>query len=153
MEDLPSVGLVWQRPGSLAHVNPLLKFPAGRRATASIAARQVRMRRLILVIRATGAPQNRLPRTAVNVLVPAGLCRRLGCAAARAGDSAPGQTVRVSRIGSPSCLRNAAATRPCRPFYELALVRAGRNPARGRLDEAAAHLAVAETHAETAPAV
>jgi LuxR family transcriptional regulator, maltose regulon positive regulatory protein len=36
---------------------------------------------------------------------------------------------------------------------ELALVRAGRNLAWGRLDEAAAHLAVAETHAETAPAV
>ena len=33
---------------------------------------------------------------------------------------------------------------------ELALVRAGDNLARGRLDEAAAHLAVAETHAETA---
>jgi LuxR family maltose regulon positive regulatory protein len=32
---------------------------------------------------------------------------------------------------------------------ELALVRAGSNLARGRLDEAAAHLAVAETHAET----
>jgi LuxR family maltose regulon positive regulatory protein len=32
----------------------------------------------------------------------------LDCAAARAGDSAPGQTVRVSRIGSPSCLCNAA---------------------------------------------
>jgi LuxR family maltose regulon positive regulatory protein len=34
---------------------------------------------------------------------------------------------------------------------ELAVVRAGRDLARGRLDEAAAHLAVAETHAETAP--
>src|SRR5258706_6905598 len=43
------------------------------------------------------------------------------------------------------------ATRPCTPFPELALVRAGRNLARGRLDEAAARLAVAETHAETAP--
>jgi len=34
---------------------------------------------------------------------------------------------------------------------ELALVRAGRTLARGRLDEAAAHLAVAETYAETTP--
>ena len=34
---------------------------------------------------------------------------------------------------------------------ELALVRAGGDLVRGRLDEAAAHLAVAETHAETAP--
>src|SRR5260221_6502736 len=35
----------------------------------------------------------------------------LDCAATRAGDSAPGQTVRVGRIGSPSCCnaaRNAA---------------------------------------------
>ena len=44
---------------SLAHVNPLLKFPAGRRATASVAARQVRRRHRILVIRAAGVPQNR----------------------------------------------------------------------------------------------
>jgi len=34
---------------------------------------------------------------------------------------------------------------------ELALIRAGLNLARGRLDEAAAHLAVAESHAETTP--
>ena len=34
---------------------------------------------------------------------------------------------------------------------ELALIRAGRNLARGRLDEAAAHLAVAEAYAETTP--
>ncbi len=34
---------------------------------------------------------------------------------------------------------------------ELALIHAGRNLARGRLDEAAAHLAVAESHAETTP--
>ncbi len=34
---------------------------------------------------------------------------------------------------------------------ELALVRAGGDLVRGRLDEAAAHLAVAETHAETTP--
>ena len=34
---------------------------------------------------------------------------------------------------------------------ELALIRAGLNLARGRLDETAAHLAVAESHAETTP--
>ena len=38
-------------PGGLAHVNPLLKFPGGRRATARLAARQVRRRHLIPVIR------------------------------------------------------------------------------------------------------
>src|SRR6266568_2222123 len=60
-EDLPSVGLVWLAAlsGVLAHVDPLRKFPAGRRAIASVAARQVRRRHLILVIRATGAPQTR----------------------------------------------------------------------------------------------
>ena len=58
-EDLPSVGGgPAAPPGGLAHVNPLLKFPAGRRATASLAARQVRRRHRIKVIRATGAPQN-----------------------------------------------------------------------------------------------
>src|SRR5204863_5394730 len=36
-------------------------------------------------------------------------------------------------------------------YPELALIRAGRNLARGRLDEAAAHLAVAEAYAETTP--
>ena len=36
---------------------------------------------------------------------------------------------------------------------ELALVRAGGDLIQGRLDEAAAHLAVAETYAATAPAV
>jgi LuxR family maltose regulon positive regulatory protein len=37
-------------------------------------------------------------------------------------------------------------------YPELALVRTAHDIARGRLDEAAAHLAVAETYAETAPA-
>src|SRR6266511_162502 len=46
-------------PGGLAHVTPLLKSPAGRRATPRLAARQVRRRHRIMVIRATGAPQNR----------------------------------------------------------------------------------------------
>ncbi len=36
-------------------------------------------------------------------------------------------------------------------YPELALIRAGHNLAQGRLDEAAAYLAVAETHVETAP--
>ena len=38
---------------------------------------------------------------------------------------------------------------PGTDYPELALIRAGHNLARGRLDEAAAHLAVAEAHAET----
>jgi LuxR family transcriptional regulator, maltose regulon positive regulatory protein len=53
------------------------------------------------------------------------------------------QTVRALLRAFP---RGAPANNP-----ELALVRAGRNLARGRLDEAAAHLAVAEAHAETTP--
>src|SRR6266567_2220360 len=53
-EDLPSVGWFGSAPGSLAHVSPLLKFPAGRRAAASLAARQVRRRHRIMVIYATG---------------------------------------------------------------------------------------------------
>jgi hypothetical protein len=40
-------------PGSLDHVNPLLKSPAGRPVTTSFAARQVRRRHRITVIRAT----------------------------------------------------------------------------------------------------
>jgi LuxR family maltose regulon positive regulatory protein len=40
---------------------------------------------------------------------------------------------------------------PGADYPELALIRAGHNLARGRLDGAAAHLAVAETYAETAP--
>jgi len=51
------------------------------------------------------------------------------------------QTVRVLLRGFP---RGA-------DYPELALIRAGRNLARGRLDEAAAHLAVAKAYAETAP--
>src|SRR5450755_1959377 len=58
--DLPSVGVgLAALPGGLAHVNPLLKFPARRRATARLAARQVRRHHRITVIRATGAPQTR----------------------------------------------------------------------------------------------
>jgi hypothetical protein len=54
------LGLAWAAlPGGLAHVNPLLKFPAGRRATTRLAARQVRRRHRITVIRPTGAPQTR----------------------------------------------------------------------------------------------
>ncbi len=56
----PSVGIGWAaHPGGLARVKPLLKFPAGRRAIASLAARQVTRRHRITVIRAAGAPQNR----------------------------------------------------------------------------------------------
>ena len=40
---------------------------------------------------------------------------------------------------------------PGADYPELALIRAGRDLARGRLDEAAAHLAVAEAYAETTP--
>jgi LuxR family transcriptional regulator, maltose regulon positive regulatory protein len=53
------------------------------------------------------------------------------------------QTVRTLLRAFP---RGAPADNP-----ELALIRAGRNLAQGRLDEAAAHLAVAESHAETTP--
>jgi hypothetical protein len=40
----------WQ-PGGLAHINPLLKTPGGRRAITRLAARQVRRRHRIAVIR------------------------------------------------------------------------------------------------------
>src|SRR5262249_46490482 len=53
------------------------------------------------------------------------------------------QTVRALLRAFP---RGAPADDP-----ELALVRAGSNLARGRLDDAAAHLAVAESHAEITP--
>jgi LuxR family transcriptional regulator, maltose regulon positive regulatory protein len=53
------------------------------------------------------------------------------------------QTVRVLLAAFP---RGAPADNP-----ELALIRAGLNLAQGRLDEAAAHLGVAESHAETTP--
>jgi len=53
------------------------------------------------------------------------------------------QTVRALLRAFP---RGAPADNP-----ELALIRAGRNLAQGRLDEAAAYLAVAESHAETTP--
>jgi hypothetical protein len=57
----------------------------------------VRRRHLILVIRATGARRPDLPRTAVNVLVPASLAVARDGAATRAGDSAPGQTGGTAR--------------------------------------------------------
>jgi LuxR family maltose regulon positive regulatory protein len=53
------------------------------------------------------------------------------------------QTVRALLRAFP---RGAPADDP-----ELALIHAGRNLPEGRLDEAAAHLAVAESHAETTP--
>src|SRR6516164_6223692 len=54
-EDLPSVkdGLA-ALPAGLVHAGPLLRFPAGWRATARLAARQVSRRHRITVIRATG---------------------------------------------------------------------------------------------------
>src|ERR1700674_2962436 len=121
-------------------------------STLSFAARQVRRRHRITVIRATGAPQNRsstdsrecagsgqpLPSPWIAPLrVP--VTARLG--------RPPGSAASARR---PACT-TPPATRPCSPFRELALVRAGRNLARGRLDEAGAHQAVAETHVETAP--
>jgi hypothetical protein len=51
-DDLPSVGWVWQRFGLASHVNPLLKLRAGAPATTTVAARQVRRRHRITVIRA-----------------------------------------------------------------------------------------------------
>jgi hypothetical protein len=44
----------------------------------------------------------------VNVLIPASLLPSPWIALLRVPVTAPGQTVRVSRIGSPSCLCNAA---------------------------------------------
>ena len=66
-EDLPSVGVGWAAlPGGLAHVSPLLKIPAGRRAAARLAARQVRRRHRIMVIRATGPrPESTMARGSV----------------------------------------------------------------------------------------
>jgi hypothetical protein len=46
----------------------------------------------------------------------------LDCAATRAGDSA-GQTVRVCRMGSPTCLCNAARNAAMHALFELAVVR------------------------------
>src|SRR6266567_2418512 len=52
----PSAAAVTVTPAGsgCADVGPLLKFPPGRRAAASLAARQVRRRHRITVIRATG---------------------------------------------------------------------------------------------------
>ncbi len=96
----------------------------------SLAARQVRRPHLILVIRATGAPQNRssadsracdsgqpLPSPWIALL--------------RVPVTAPGQTVRVCRVGSPTCLCNAAHNATMHALSELAVVHAGRNLARG----------------------
>ena len=59
-EDLPSVcGRLGSAPRGSPMPIQLPKFPAGRRATARLAARKVRRRHRITVIRATGAPQNR----------------------------------------------------------------------------------------------
>lgn len=82
----------------------------------------------------------------MHVLVPASLCHRPWIALLRVPVTAPGQTIRVCRIGSPTCLCNAAHNAAMHALSELAVVRAGRDLARGALT-VAAHLAVAETHA------
>ena len=55
-----------------------------------------------MVIRATGAPQNRSSADSRDVMVPASLCHRLDCAAARAGDRAwadrPGLPYRLAGV-------------------------------------------------------
>ena len=54
--------------------------------------------------------------------------------------------------GQGQTVRTLLRAFPRRASYpELALMRAGHNVAQGRLDQAAAHLAVAETYAETTP--
>src|SRR5690242_6407586 len=57
-EDLPSIGLAGQCTQVGSPVNPLLKLPAGRPATTRLAARQVRRRHRITVIRATSTTRN-----------------------------------------------------------------------------------------------
>src|SRR6516165_7170840 len=61
-EDLLWLVFARQHPGRLAHVNPLLKFPAGRRATTRLAARQVRRHDRIKVIRGSTDPRCRTSR-------------------------------------------------------------------------------------------
>jgi hypothetical protein len=81
---------------------------AGSGCVARLAAKQVRRRHPIMVIRATGAPQNRSP---AGSRACAGSGQPLpspSIALLRVPVTAPGQTVRVCRIGSPTCLCNAA---------------------------------------------
>src|SRR2546428_529206 len=134
-EDLPSVGVgLAALPGGLAHVSPLLEFPAGRRAATRLAARQVRRRHRILVIRATGAPQNRSSTDSRECAGSGPLLPSPWIALLRVP-----VTARLGRpSGSAASARRPAcatppATRPRTPFPELALVRAGRNLARGPL--------------------
>jgi hypothetical protein len=104
-------------------------------ATKRLAARQVRTRHQITVIRATGAPQD--PHSE-DSRVCAGSGQPLPApwiALLRVPVTAPGQTVRVCRIGSPTCLCRAARNAAIHALSELAAVRAGRNfpgaPGRG----------------------
>ena len=84
------------------------KFLPGGGPLPRLAARQVRRRHRIPVIRATGAPQNR---SSADSRECAGLRQPLPLpwiVLLRVPvDSAPGQIVRVSRIGSPPCSCNA----------------------------------------------
>jgi hypothetical protein len=80
---------------------------AGRGCITRLAARQVRRRHPIMVIRATGAPQNRSP---AGSRACAGSGQPLpspSIALLRVPVTAPRQTVRACRIGSPMCLCNA----------------------------------------------
>jgi hypothetical protein len=66
-EDLPSVGVGWAAlPSGLAHAKATPKSLPGRLATARLAARQVRRRRRILVIRAALSRSKGIPGRAVG---------------------------------------------------------------------------------------
>ena len=124
-------GRLGSAPRRARPVNPLLKFSAGRLATTRLAARQVTRRRRIMVIRATAAQQDR---SSADGRACAGSGQPLPSpwiALRRVPVTAPGQTVRVCRIDSPTCLCNAARNAAMHALFELAVVRAGRNLARG----------------------
>ena len=85
-------------------------------ATTRLAASQVRRRHQITVIRATGARQDR---SSADSRVCAGSGQPLPSpwvALLRVPVIAPGQTVRVCRIGSPTCLCSAARNAAIHPF-------------------------------------
>ena len=56
------------------------------------------------------------------VLVPASLLPSPWIALLRVPVTAPGQTVRVGRIGSPACVRDAARNAAMHALSELAVV-------------------------------
>jgi hypothetical protein len=100
------------------------------RTTASVAARQVRKRHLILVIGATGAPQTDQPWTAMNVLV-AGLL--------------PSPWIALLRVSARARLRRPAAQRARRghraagPVGSLRRARRDRRARPGRARGLPAH--------------